>query len=156
MELFNLKGVNGQMTVYEDKVVIERKGVTSFLTQGIAGAKTIPIQSIQSIQFKPGNHMTNGFIQFGILGGKEGQGGLFNATKDENTVMLSFKYNELAGQIKEYIEKRILENFKSSNQQTIIQPASTADEILKLKSLLDSEIITEEEFNAKKKQLLDL
>lgn len=33
---------------------------------------------------------------------------------------------------------------------------SNADELKKYKELLDSGIITEEEFNAKKKQLLDL
>ena len=35
-------------------------------------------------------------------------------------------------------------------------PADSADEILKLKKLLDDEIITQEEFDAKKKQLLGL
>ena len=35
-------------------------------------------------------------------------------------------------------------------------PTDSADEILKLKKLLDDEIITQEEFNAKKKQLLGL
>ena len=38
-----------------------------------------------------------------------------------------------------------------------LQPqASSADEILKFKALLDRGIITEEEFSAKKKQLLGL
>lgn len=35
-------------------------------------------------------------------------------------------------------------------------PVSAADEILKYKNLLDAGIITEEEFNAKKTQLLNL
>ena len=39
---------------------------------------------------------------------------------------------------------------------TIIQPISTADEIKKFKDLLDAGIITQEEFDAKKKQLLGL
>ena len=39
---------------------------------------------------------------------------------------------------------------------TIIQPISTADEIKKFKDLLDMGIITQEEFDAKKKQLLGL
>ena len=41
---------------------------------------------------------------------------------------------------------------------TIIQPtssaASSADEIMKFKELLDSGVITQEEFNEKKKELL--
>lgn len=44
-----------------------------------------------------------------------------------------------------------------SSGKTIIQnQVSATDEILKLKSLLDSEILTQEEFDAKKKQLLNI
>lgn len=43
---FELRGVNGQLYVYEDKVVIERKGVLGFMTQGLAGSKTIPMTAI--------------------------------------------------------------------------------------------------------------
>jgi len=54
----------------------------------------------------------------------------------------------------------VLDNLKSSNaQQSSPQPSankSTAEEILKFKELLDLGIITKEEFEAKKKQLLGL
>ena len=47
---------------------------------------------------------------------------------------------------------------KNAVSATIKQetPQSNADELRKYKELLDSGIITQEEFNAKKKQLLDL
>lgn len=55
------------------------------------------------------------------------------------------------------------EEFKSAMAEnntaaptTIVQQASAADELKKFKDLLDSGIITQEEFNAKKKQLLGL
>ena len=32
--------------------------------------------------------MFNGFIQFGVLGGRESQKGVLRATQDENTVMI--------------------------------------------------------------------
>ncbi len=38
----------------------------------------------------------------------------------------------------------------------VVQSASSADELKKFKELLDSGIITQEEFDAKKKQLLRL
>ncbi len=45
----------------------------------------------------------------------------------------------------------------SCNNSTVAPaPASAADEILKYKNLLDSGVITQEEFEQKKKQLLDL
>ncbi|UTC13203.1 hypothetical protein A4W75_05460 [Latilactobacillus curvatus] len=46
---------------------------------------------------------------------------------------------------------------KQNSQQTIVtNTSSTADEILKFKNLLDQGIITDEEFTAKKKELLGL
>ena len=39
---------------------------------------------------------------------------------------------------------------------TVIQQASGADELLKYKQLLDAGIISQEEFEAKKKQILGL
>lgn len=102
------------ITCDNDKVVITRKGVINFVNQGIKGEKTIPLKSITSIQLKkPG--MTNGYIQFGILGGIESKSGVFNATKDENSV---------------------------------------ADELLKLKQLLDLGVITDDEFEQQKSKLL--
>lgn len=49
------------------------------------------------------------------------------------------------------LQVRPTNNFQSSSSQP-----STADEILKLKNLLDMNIITEEEFTIKKRQLLGL
>lgn len=151
---FYLKGVNGQVTVYEDKVVIERGGVLGFMTQGLAGAKTIPMGSIMSVQFKEGNMLVNGFIQFGIMGGRESTGGVFNATQDENTVMIKAADNAKAREIKDYIEAIVLN--RSNNSGTVIQQASPAEELKKFKELLDSGIISQDEFDAKKKQLLGL
>lgn len=151
---FYLKGVNGQLTIYEDRVIIERGGALGFLTQGLAGAKTIPMDSIMSVQFKEGNMWTNGFIQFGIIGGKEARGGVFNATQDENTVMIKAATNDNAREIKDYIEGIILN--RSKNKETVVQQVSPAEELKKFKELLDMGVISQAEFDAKKKQILGL
>lgn len=151
---FYLKGVNGQLTIYEDRVIIERGGALGFLTQGLAGAKTIPMDSIMSVQFKEGNMWTNGFIQFGIMGGKEARGGIFNATQDENTVMIKAATNDSAREIKDYIEGIILN--RSKNKETVVQQVSPAEELKKFKELLDMGVISQAEFDAKKKQILGL
>ena len=71
-------------------------------------------------------------------------GGVWNATQDENTVTLKQgEQSEIGEKIKECIEKQIIER-------------SSADEIIKFKQLLDMGVITSEEFDAKKKQLLGL
>lgn len=151
---FYLKGVNGQITIYEDRVIIERRGALGFLAQGFAGAKTIPMDSIMSIQFKEGGKWLNGFIQFGIMGGNEGHGGVFNGTQDENTVIIEEKTNDDARAIKDYIEGIILN--RSKNKGTAVQQASPAEELKKFMELLDMGVISQAEFDAKKKQILGL
>lgn len=51
---FELRGKGGLLTVFDDKVIIEVKGVLGFLAQGLAGGKTIPMEAIQSVQFRKG------------------------------------------------------------------------------------------------------
>lgn len=149
-----LKGANGQLYVYENKIEITRKGVWAFAHQGLKGTKTIPISAIKTIQVKK-TGLTQGYIQFGVLGGVENRGGLQAANYDENTVTFgNAKDNKTATQIKEYIENLMYNNSKTKSN--IVQATSDADELLKFKKLLDDGVITQEEFDAKKKQLLGL
>lgn len=152
---YTIKGLNGQLYVYENKIEITRKGVWAFAHQGLKGTKTIPISEIKSIQLKRAG-LVQGYIQFGISGSIEGQGGYQAANYDENTVtFLDESCNKIALNIKSYIED-IIAN-KSNSQNTIIQQSySDADELMKFKKLLDDGVITQEEFDAKKKQILGL
>ena len=61
-------GLNGQIEVLEDRIVISRKGVFGFLTQGLKGDKTIPFASITAVQFKTASAFFNGYIQFTVYG----------------------------------------------------------------------------------------
>ena len=62
--------------------------------------------------------------------------------------------NAEAREIKDYIENIILN--RSKNQGTVVQQASPAEELKKFKELLDMGVISQEEFDAKKKQILGL
>lgn len=150
--VYRLTGKSGKIIVYEDKVVIERTGFFNKLTYGFAGEKTIPMSSITSIQYKPCGAITIGLLQFGVLGGNERQGGLSQAVSDENTVTFGKEKNEKAEKIKAFIEEKIAER----NSPTPAVAVSSADEIRKLKELADEGIISAEEFETKKKQLLGL
>jgi hypothetical protein len=101
------KGVNGQLLLYKNRVRIERKGVLSFLTQGLKGQKDVFIKQISSIQFKPAGLLTNGYIQFAFLGGTENKGGLFNATQDENTIMFNKGQQKVFEEIKEMLNNQL-------------------------------------------------
>lgn len=104
---FILKGVAGQLYVFENRVIMERKGVLGALVHGFAGSKTIPFKSLYSIQFRDATSLTNGYIQFGIIGGNERQGGFFQAADDENSIFFTKEYSDVASQIKNYIESHI-------------------------------------------------
>lgn len=148
-----LKGVNGQIELYADKIIIKRKGALSKMTQGFfKGDKTIYIKQITGMQVKQGGNFTNGYIQFTVPGGIENKKGITSATKDENTVMFAKKDNALVESIKEKIEE--IQQQTSGNQAP--SQLSPADEIKKYKELFDAGAITENEFDTKKKQLLNV
>ena len=50
----------------------------------------------------------------------------------------------------------VLQSLKTPKSAAVIQQSSAADELKKFKELLDMGVITQEEFDAKKKQLLGL
>lgn len=105
--------------------------------------KGIPIRNIASVEVKkPG--ASDGFIQFSIAGGK---------AHDNAVTFSGSDAYDIALKIKLYIESwpppeghAMTERGQSS--------VSAADEIRKLKALLDDGLLTAEEFAAKKKQLL--
>lgn len=139
------------LTINDNSLSIRRKGALNLMTQGLKGEKTIPLKSITSVQIKkPG--LTNGYIQFSLPGGNESKGGVFKATQDENTVMFSGKYYKDMLELKQTIESIIFSDAKGKSAQI----TSSADEILKFKKLLDEGIITQEEFDAKKKLVLGI
>lgn len=158
--VIEFKGYNGQIYVYEDHLVIERKGFLATASNGFAGSKTIPFTAIQSVQFKNAGAMLNGYIQFAVLGGVERRGGITNAATDENAVVFLKKHQADAERVRNYVQKAIMDIQNASVERRSPEPdtaaASVADEIKKFKDLLDMGAITQEEFDAKKKQLLGL
>lgn len=105
---FFLQGVAGQLYVYDNKIVLERKGILGTIIHCFAGSKTIPFKYIHSVQLREATSLINGFIQFGIAGGIERRGGLINAADDENSLFFEKENNELALQIRNYIEDNIV------------------------------------------------
>lgn len=71
---------------------------------------------------------------------------------------ITFFYLPNSNEICEKINELLIKRQNKNNEPTIKQqiPQSNADELRKYKDLFDSGVITQEEFEAKKKQLLDL
>lgn len=144
---FTLKGVTGHLQVFPDKIVIERKGFIAKMNHGLfKGDKSLFLKQISGIQVKQAGMFTNGYIQFTLIGGIEGRKGLLEATKDENTVMFRKADNDLVKEIQSYIESRINNDSQGST--------SIADELIKLKDLVDKGILTQDEFEKKKAEML--
>ena len=146
-----VSGGNGQIDFDGKRVKIMRKGLLAMATQGLKGEKVIPIANIISVQFKLPGFLANGFIQFATASG-EASKGLMEATSDENTVFFEKKEIEQFTNLRDAVELAI--ESLSSNQAQASSNPSVADEILKLKCLLDQGILTEEEFQQAKRNLL--
>lgn len=150
--IFEMKGVGEILVVYEDKVTITPKGVLGFMSKGLKGTKTIPFASITGIQFREAGTFISGYIQFTIPGGNESKGGVFDAASDENTFMFAEKKNnEMANNIKEYIESAVLK-LRTPHHHT--QSANLADELQKLAMLKEQGILSDDEFQSAKMKLI--
>ena len=153
MEQKEYKGYNGTLVLSDTTVTIKR-GAKGFLLVGgmLRGDKTIPYSSIVAVQLKKAGLMA-GYLQLTLTGGSEAKAGLFQSTTDENTVNFQSwgDNNKRFEEAKQLIEQRVLA-FKSA----IVPQKSDADDLAKFAELRDKGVITEEEFQKKKKQLLGL
>lgn len=146
MELFHLYGVVGDLVVYEDKIVIIRKGRRAVKIYGMEEKREIPIRQIRGIKYRAWTPLVRGCLYFWVEGGAEGNVGL---TGDmDNTVLFKQEGNEVAKKIKNYIEQRIIEEKNSAGDEF--------KKLKELKELLDTGIIEKNEFDEKKRQLLGL
>lgn len=144
----SVSGINGQLEFDGNSVKILRRGLMAKVGHGLKGDKSIPIKMISSIQFKKGGLMANGYIQF-ATGAGESRGGIYDALKDENSVVFYMGSNDEFENFKDLVEDRInkLHNGGSGG------PSPTAL-IRELKSLLDDGIISQEDFDEKKSKLM--
>lgn len=150
--IYEIKGNRGKtLEVYKNKVVITTEVTVGSIVAGNTtdGKKTIYFKDIIGLQFKRSKTLI-GFLQF------ETASSTMNNEKsnfwNENTFTFdeSTTSNEKMEEIENYIDKE-LERIKTLNNSL-----SIADEIRKFKSLLDDQIITNEEFEKKKEELLNL
>ena len=158
-KIYDLDGVNGRhLVVYDDKIVITVKAcLASFLTGNVSdGEKTIYFVDCIGVQYKKCGFQV-GYLQFetaaGIMNNKNNN--FFN--ENSFTWDTTKQSNETMEEVANYCKRRIdeIKANKKSSATTIVQ-TSPADELKKFKELLDMGIITQDEFDSKKKELLGL
>lgn len=142
-------GLNAKIEVYEDKVVITRKG----LHAATLGKETDVLTSrLQGVSFREAG-FSAGYLRLLFAGDKPDVAG---TDMNPHTVMFKKKSNDAMKAVKDKIYEMINNALKANNTTTIVAATSSADELKKFKELLDSGIISQEEFDEKKKQLLGL
>jgi hypothetical protein len=157
--VYSIDGVRGRhIDIYENKCIIRTK-VTfgSLLTSNATdGEKTIYYRDCVGIQFKKSG-MTIGYLQFetssGMMNNKNNNFFGENSFTFDTTKISNEKMEEVANYVRQKIDEI---KSKGDTPTTIVQATSAADELKKMKELLDMGIISQEEFDAKKKQLLGL
>ena len=142
------------LRVYDDYCEISGKAGTLNRTKG---TKKLYYSDLTSVQFKLPGGFFAGYIQFEYPGSDTTNKSPYES---ENAVVFNKKDNiKLMEEIYNFVERRISEEKQAKRAPvgTVIQQAtSPAEELKKMKELLDMDIITQEEFDAKKKQLLGL
>ncbi|MCC3280719.1 DUF4429 domain-containing protein [Arthrobacter sp. zg-Y40] len=139
-------------------VTIQHLGLGRF-TVG-KGVKRIPITSISSIQVKPSGALVSGFIQFSLPGGTEMRSQFgrqsTDAAGDENSMMIYGNEPDFLA-LRDAIETAQRELHQPRVVQTApdaAQPDDVFAQLEKLGKLRDAGILTNEEFEAKKADLL--
>ncbi|UCZ52917.1 DUF4429 domain-containing protein [Bacillus shivajii] len=150
------QGKVATVRLYESKIEIYKRG----LAKSVMGQSdiTLPLRSISAVNFKKGSAWEGtGYIRFLVGSSDRNTDGIYssylNAASDENTVAFAKNKNEEALEFKNIIEDQI-EKVLSSNNGNTINELSNADEIKKFKELLDQGIISDDEYNKKKQELL--
>ena len=151
-------GVGHTVTLFPTKVEISgKKSLTGMLVAG-GSSQIIRIKNITDVEFKEAGGLIRGYIQFRTpSSGNTKQGGMlsgFEVADDPNTVHFTKEENEnflkLKSKIEELLDERESGNMVNSSQ------LSSADELKKFAELKDQGIISEKEFESKKKELLGL
>lgn len=149
--VYEITGARGRtLEVYKNKVIIKTSITIGSVITGNAtdGQKVIYYKDVIGLQFKQSGAMI-GYLQLETASStmNNEKNNFFNENtftfEDFNTP------NKLMEEVFNYLDNRI-EEVKTGNNNI-----SIADEILKFKSLLDNQVITLDEFELKKKQLLN-
>ena len=168
------KGTAKQIELFEDKLVIgpQKEGLNNFISSfdGVTEIDVFyeDIRSVTVFKVGPGalasalfsggnmNKIQVSYLRI-FLKGSEGNtpSHQFHPASDPYTIIFNLNQVTDPDKFKSKIDK-LISQFKSSNRNSQSQPISSADELEKFSNLLEKGIITEEEFQAKKKQILGL
>jgi len=144
--------------LFDDKLVISGSpygGIGSMLSKQKITSELL-FSSITNVNFQEATTFLPGFILFYVKGSVDSKSLRYQDVKfDPNAILFSKKYLEDYLKLRDEIKSRI--NTNDVISQPIIQNSSSnLDELEKLANLKEKGIISQEEFDKKKAQLLNL
>jgi hypothetical protein len=148
--MLTAEGMQGSSCSFDGRTVtISRTGLARFRFG--SGDKSIPVGQVTAVQLHPTSRLSFGFIQFTIGGGVEPHARDFlrqvqAAERDENSVIFRRKHE------KEFVA--LAEAVREACGADGTVPNSATDDLGKLAELRDRGVLTDEEFAAKKAELL--
>ncbi len=152
-----IHGAQRILTVFDDHIRLEQvQNFRSFLTNDFFnGDKDIYYFDMISCQFKEGSSIILGYLQFEVYGAYHG-----NNFGSENSFTFEYELNRKMFDVYQYVKNRIREiktggNIKQNNDNSKDTSNNDIfDELLKLKRLKDENIITNEEYEKLKSNIL--
>lgn len=98
------KGENGQVELYDTKLIITRNGIAAQLAHWRKEPKEILISNITGIQFKEPGILINGYIQFGHSG-QSLDSSMIKAVNKENTVAFRKTHRDDFTELKDWLDR---------------------------------------------------
>ena len=95
--LLKVNGMDGQLELTQDRVIITRDGLWAKFSHGFAARKEIPLASISTVQFKDATLLGQGEIDFVYAGFRAGD------KPDQNKVKFNKKEHKNFYELKEKI-----------------------------------------------------
>lgn len=142
---YTFKKPNTTVELTDDGVIFKRGKNDLMIHKALRGDTKVLYSQIQEIKFKEASLTSNGYLQLSTPRSSV-VGILRTVDQPQNAVKFKRNQNEEALTLKAEIEGRM--NNQSSK--------SDFGSLKELKSLLDEGIITQEEFDLKKKQILNI
>ncbi|AZI41465.1 SHOCT domain-containing protein [Deinococcus psychrotolerans] len=151
MNDIEIKGVNGQICISGNKVIIKRRGGMALFTHGFKGDKEFLLTQITSVEFRKADLFMKGHIRIIASGVDEGQAALLYGNASENAVIFGLEHKKEFDKFREEFGKRLDEARQRSAHPVSL---SVADELQKLHTLKTSGVISEGDFERAKARLL--
>ncbi len=148
--LLEARGIDGRLVLLRNVVRIQRFGLVGWLTRSSCAERDITISRIRSIRFGRAGWFSRGYME--IIATEEDDRTGDAPASGECLVRFSSRQQRAFEAFRGVLEDRM----SGGTARPATAAASDLDELDKLSSLRDRRVITEEEFNQKKRRLLGL